>query len=274
MDNDYGTWQAWSNQYWPAKYLIDRNGHVPLLPLRRRGVRDDEEAIRTLLGATLRRRPVSRTEAPHGAGHARDLPRLQAARPQRRRPGGRGRAAQLHLPRGLLENELAFSGVWTVQGERGAGRPSAGLRLQYRARNVYLVLTGRDPCECSSTASLSGRSRSRRPALHARREREDQRPLLELQFSPGVAAYAFTFGVDRRIEVMIWHGVRRSSSATGSSPRIAAFMSDPAGCDAVAGRRAVDCGKTTTLAAASGRRRPGLRGYRVPSLRGPDLRAR
>ena len=28
LDNAYGTWQAWHNQYWPAKYLIDRRGHV------------------------------------------------------------------------------------------------------------------------------------------------------------------------------------------------------------------------------------------------------
>ena len=28
LDNDFGTWNAWHNQYWPAKYLIDRAGHV------------------------------------------------------------------------------------------------------------------------------------------------------------------------------------------------------------------------------------------------------
>ena len=28
QDNDYGTWDAWGNQYWPAKYLIDAKGQV------------------------------------------------------------------------------------------------------------------------------------------------------------------------------------------------------------------------------------------------------
>src|SRR3954462_2562802 len=28
QDNDYGIWNAYSNQYWPAEYLIDRSGHV------------------------------------------------------------------------------------------------------------------------------------------------------------------------------------------------------------------------------------------------------
>src|ERR671933_140037 len=28
LDNDYATWTAYSNQYWPAEYLLDRRGHV------------------------------------------------------------------------------------------------------------------------------------------------------------------------------------------------------------------------------------------------------
>ena len=28
MDNDFGTWNAYSNRYWPAKYLIDSRGHI------------------------------------------------------------------------------------------------------------------------------------------------------------------------------------------------------------------------------------------------------
>ena len=28
IDNDFGTWTAWGNQYWPAEFLVDRNGRV------------------------------------------------------------------------------------------------------------------------------------------------------------------------------------------------------------------------------------------------------
>ena len=28
LDNDFATWRAYSNQYWPAEYLIDRNGRL------------------------------------------------------------------------------------------------------------------------------------------------------------------------------------------------------------------------------------------------------
>ena len=28
QDNDYATWQAYANHYWPAKYLVDKNGRI------------------------------------------------------------------------------------------------------------------------------------------------------------------------------------------------------------------------------------------------------
>ena len=28
MDNDFGTWNGFSNRYWPAAYIIDKTGHI------------------------------------------------------------------------------------------------------------------------------------------------------------------------------------------------------------------------------------------------------
>ena len=41
LDNSYRTWTAYSNQYWPADYLIDKSGPRARLPLRRGRVRRD-----------------------------------------------------------------------------------------------------------------------------------------------------------------------------------------------------------------------------------------
>jgi hypothetical protein len=38
LDNDYKTWSAYSNEYWPAEYPIDKQGRVRN-PLRRRRIR-------------------------------------------------------------------------------------------------------------------------------------------------------------------------------------------------------------------------------------------
>ena len=49
QDNDYATWQAYSNQYWPAQYLIDRDGVIVRQHFGEGGYEEMEQAIRTLL---------------------------------------------------------------------------------------------------------------------------------------------------------------------------------------------------------------------------------
>ena len=61
VDNGYKTWGAWANQYWPADYLIDRNGHVRDAHFGEGAYAETETKIRTLLG--------ERASAPHAAPH-------------------------------------------------------------------------------------------------------------------------------------------------------------------------------------------------------------
>jgi thiol-disulfide isomerase/thioredoxin len=75
-DPEMATWQAFSNQYWPADYLIDRQGKVRYAHFGEGGDTDVENAVRALLdeGGTA---PVARigevptTESP--GGQASDL---------------------------------------------------------------------------------------------------------------------------------------------------------------------------------------------------------
>ena len=99
------------------------------------------------------------------------------------------------FPPGLLDNELAFGGIWTVEDERAVAGLSAGILLQYRARDVFLVLTGRGAVEVLVDGRRERTVRVRGDRLYMLVDREktgDHR--LELRFTPGVAAYAFTFG--------------------------------------------------------------------------------
>ena len=50
QDNNYGTWNAYSNQYWPAEYLIDRTGHVRHYHFGESSYGETENLIRQLLG--------------------------------------------------------------------------------------------------------------------------------------------------------------------------------------------------------------------------------
>src|SRR5919202_663422 len=51
LDNDYATWKAYSNQYWPAEYLIDRHGHLRHFHFGEGEYGKTELLIRRLLGA-------------------------------------------------------------------------------------------------------------------------------------------------------------------------------------------------------------------------------
>ena len=61
LDNDYGTWNAFQNQYWPAKYLIDRNGHLRYFHFGEGEYDTTEARIRTLLGESAEMLPGLRT---------------------------------------------------------------------------------------------------------------------------------------------------------------------------------------------------------------------
>ncbi|MGI9111138.1 MAG: cytochrome c biogenesis protein DipZ [Gaiellaceae bacterium] len=199
LDNDFGTWNAWHNQYWPAKYLIDRNGHVRYYHFGEGDYDESERAIRELLAergdASLPAPAALADESPRGLvtpesylGHKR-LARYAGTTiaPDRER--------SYALSAELAENELTLGGRWKVEDERAVAGRDARLRLRYRARDVYLVLTGKGAVEVlvdgkpESTISVS------REKLYTLVEREEiAEHLLELRFAPGVAGYAFTFG--------------------------------------------------------------------------------
>lgn len=50
QDNDYGTWNAFNNQYWPAKYLIDAQGNIRFEHFGEGNYDETDAAIASLLG--------------------------------------------------------------------------------------------------------------------------------------------------------------------------------------------------------------------------------
>ena len=54
LDNDYSTWQAYRNQYWPRKYLIDIDGFIVYDHIGEGGYEETEEKIVELLNERSR----------------------------------------------------------------------------------------------------------------------------------------------------------------------------------------------------------------------------
>ncbi len=199
LDNGYDTWNAYSNQYWPAKYLIDRRGHVRYAHFGEGEYDRTEQVIRQLLGERgqrARRAAAVHDVTPSGRltpesylGYSR-LDRFAGA------PVRPNRLASYRFPASLPENTLGYAGMWLVEAERIVAGPQARLRLNFRARQIHLVLGGRGRIEVLvdgkrvQTLPVSGITRlhtlARFPSLRG--------GILELRFSAGVEAYAFTFG--------------------------------------------------------------------------------
>jgi thiol-disulfide isomerase/thioredoxin len=62
QDNDYGTWNAYGNRYWPAKYLVDGEGLVRYTHFGEGDYEETDLAIRSLLAELGRR--ASRVGSP------------------------------------------------------------------------------------------------------------------------------------------------------------------------------------------------------------------
>ena len=52
QDNDGATWQAYKNNYWPALYLIDKQGHIRYVHIGEGQYKETEENIKALLAET------------------------------------------------------------------------------------------------------------------------------------------------------------------------------------------------------------------------------
>ena len=52
QDNDYGTWGAFNNRFWPAKYLIDKDGYIRYTHFGEGAYQETEQVIRELLAET------------------------------------------------------------------------------------------------------------------------------------------------------------------------------------------------------------------------------
>jgi cytochrome c biogenesis protein CcdA/thiol-disulfide isomerase/thioredoxin len=198
LDNDFGTWNAYRNQYWPADYLVDQTGHVRDIHFGEGDYDKTEHDIRLLLAAAhtslptaLRERDSTPTELRTPESYL-GYTRIGAYKGS---PLKTDESASYTFPPALALDEYAYAGTWTVEGERILAGHNARLRLHFHARSVHLVLGGRGTVR----VKLNGKglrpvdvTADRLYTLVTQKRARDG--LLELSFTPGLSAYAFTFG--------------------------------------------------------------------------------
>jgi len=198
LDNDFATWRAYSNQYWPAKYLIDRDGNVRYHHFGEGEYEETERVIRELLGASVSTRPTSVDEEQIAQIRTPEsyLGYERLARFANGSVAPDVEWAYTFPAGGLPTDVLGYAGRWKVEGERIVADEDARLRLQFQAKDVFLVLEGEGDVDVLVDAKLVRTVHvSGRPRLYTIvRFPRFRKGMLELRFSPGLAGYAFTFG--------------------------------------------------------------------------------
>ncbi len=221
LDNDYATWKALGNNYWPRKYLVDIDGFIVYDHIGEGGYEEMEAAIQRAL---MERAMVVGEGEPDTSIVAETIPEEE---------GVRGRSPEIYfgawrnerLGNGIpgemgemlftadtnrLKNVLYLDGLWDVEYEHVESVRSGGIYFTYVGGDVYFVATadeavtirvfrdGKAPGEFAGedVDPQTGTATIQQNRLYKLIEGDDG-GVHELHIEvdgPGLRAFTFTFG--------------------------------------------------------------------------------
>ncbi len=225
IDNNYGIWRAFNNQYWPAHYFVDAEGRIRHHHFGEGDYDGSEKVIQQLL-AEAGRKDISGDLVKVSASGAEAAPDMKdVLSPETYlgyeraenfvSPGGAvkdaGHVYQTGMPR---LNEWGLAGNWTIANEHALLNDADGsVTYRFHARDLHLVLgpgadgkpvrfkvtiDGAAPGDnhgADADANGEGTVTGQRLYQLIRQNGAIADHSFEIRFlDPGVQAYAFTFG--------------------------------------------------------------------------------
>lgn len=211
LDNEFKTWLNFQNHYWPAHYLIDKNGKVVYTHFGEGSYDITEYNIRYLLG--LQPTSVVETKAPEekaltpetylGYERSERFAESNSVKPDR--------VSDYNLNNDISLNQWSIGGKWVVENQRiTAAAPLAKINLHFQARKVFLVLGSANGSTVTATITLNGEPIGKNAGadVHQNIVTVKNETLYELVSQDsikagvlevevrdiGLQAYAFTFG--------------------------------------------------------------------------------
>ena len=197
LDSAYATWKAWDQNYWPAHYLIDKDGVVRQVHYGEGGYADTEKLIQQLLDAPAQT-PFSTGASGVTAGQSPETYLGSARARQYFNDGGvMGSPYDFTIGANPPRDTPTLGGTWTINPESILAGDGATLAYDFYASDVYLVLGGEGTVRVTragdpgwvNTIDVTGA-----PMLYTLYSGDPVEDLLTIEFSPGIEAYAFTFG--------------------------------------------------------------------------------
>jgi thiol-disulfide isomerase/thioredoxin len=147
LDPDMATWNAYSNRYWPADYLIDREGRVASVHYGEGDYLETEQAIRALLaeGNHPLTPPEPNTTEPPSQSRQDETPEIYAGYERGTLANGYAKDQDFtyKLPPAPPTEGFAIGGPWHARSESIDARgPGAEVVLRFTARLVHMVASG------------------------------------------------------------------------------------------------------------------------------------
>ncbi|HEY7068970.1 MAG TPA: redoxin domain-containing protein [Acidimicrobiales bacterium] len=212
LDPDHKVWDAFGNRYWPAKYVVDREGRLRYTHYGEGAYDETEDVLRELLGVD--------PDAPRAADEDEpDVPDLGQLSPEIYVGGARGTTASpqglsdpdgdgvpggdgtFTLPDTLPLDTFALDGAWSIGSESATAlAPGAAIVLHYRGQEVNLVLAAGGSTPASVTVSVDGGEPrtvdvGAPDLVNLLRDGPAGDHTMRIEAGgAGLAAYAFTFG--------------------------------------------------------------------------------
>lgn len=210
LDNEYATWRAYGNNYWPRRYLIDIRGNIVYDHIGEGAYEETEQKIRELLAE--RARVLGETTQADGALATRAIvPTTFAANSPETYFGsarnellGNGTSGKTGmqafvLPETLRRDTLYLGGSWEMLPEYARNtKEEAHIAYRFDANNVYFVAGAAAPIDV--TVLVDGKETKRLTVrantLYTLVENvaAGTHTLELIIHSPGLEAYTFTFG--------------------------------------------------------------------------------
>ncbi len=213
QDNDYATWRAYNNRFWPRKYIVDKEGNIRYDHIGEGAYEETEKVIQDLLDVKM-----TTTSAPNKTTSQVGTPELYLGYNFARAPLGNPEGFS---PENIVEykpieitkpNIIYLSGAWQNKADYMTAVKDAKLFLVYRAKDLNIVAgssqklkinimldniqipsnaLGKDVIlENGKTTASINESR----LYNIISAPDYQTHLIEISAEPGFQLYTFTFG--------------------------------------------------------------------------------
>ncbi|MBU0727429.1 redoxin domain-containing protein [Patescibacteria group bacterium] len=198
QDNDFKLWRSYNNHYWPAKYLIDKDGIVRYTHFGEGEYTETESAIVELLNTEMRKTYVKSTEVDYKKIGTRET-YIGLSRQEN----------YVESYESLEKNQWSLGGDWQLQKESAISEsPNASVRMNFTASKANLVISGTGVAEVLIDGKLAHSNNSGKDVVNGQVTLDGERLYeltdfgdsyetheVEIIFEEeGVEIFAWTFG--------------------------------------------------------------------------------